>query len=294
MNDSISNDDEIDEPMTTDPRKEEGEENLMATTSPRGLESNDDGGDPGSSRQPADEEACIDRNKEDIALHGANSMPGSFGRETIVDDSAPGQYSLDSSTKDTDPSTISNCGNFYGSISTDQRKEETEEKLVIAAPYRVENHYRGNNSSSAPQLNEEGLDEDGSAPTVDDGKPNFPLDKAFVGDNAAPGLSSRADVATTRVEFSGEGFDYSAEYELVPQSNHIASHSQGACSVDSPFIPMTQQMPDFDYFSQVWQIQQLASVCDYFASFGYCSSHFTRLRLEHPEVLHIMSPRPRI
>ena len=38
--------------------------------------------------------------------------------------------------------------------------------------------------------------------------------------------------------------------ELASSTSHPES-SQGASSVDSPFIPMTQQLPDFDYLSQV-------------------------------------------
>ena len=41
-----------------------------------------------------------------------------------------------------------------------------------------------------------------------------------------------------------------AKRDLAISTTH-PSNSQGVASIDSPFVPMTQQLPDFDYMSQV-------------------------------------------
>lgn len=51
-----------------------------------------------------------------------------------------------------------------------------------------------------------------------------------------------------------ELLDNNAYISKVPPTSHVQHSSQGSVSVDSPFIPMTQQPLDFDYFSQMSQV----------------------------------------
>jgi hypothetical protein len=51
-----------------------------------------------------------------------------------------------------------------------------------------------------------------------------------------------------------ELYENNACIPKVPPTSHVQQSSQGSVSVDSPFIPMTQQPLDFDYFSQISQV----------------------------------------
>ena len=67
------------------------------------------------------------------------------------------------------------------------------------------------------------------------------------------GNSSReGTISVDNKQCANGGFDYFTENEAA-QTHHepMARHSQVAGSVDSSYFPMTQQMPNFDYFSQV-------------------------------------------
>ena len=71
-------------------------------------------------------------------------------------------------------------------------------------------------------------------------------------------MSKKEEGAIRRIDSTGVDIDgttsqleVDGRVEREAQFPTNQPSSQGAASVDSPFIPMTQNLPDFDYLSQV-------------------------------------------
>ena len=112
----------------------------------------------------------------------------------------------------------------------------------------------GNQKEKAPTINAHvGLgNDDSSVPNEANAtKPHPSLLQSLNEDNG----SSNCHVGTNIVDRNAQQHAPHAVAESTVREHASSTYhpesTQGASSVDSPFIPMTQQLPDFDYLSQV-------------------------------------------